>query len=338
MTGLRPTLVKFTVFATVSVLLFVGLFTMMRNTVPGDGTVQWQARFAEVSGLRPGDDVRVAGVELGRVDAVEVVDDDQALVTFTLPEDRPLHASTRLTLRYQNLLGQRYLAITSDGPAGPELAPGTVIPASRTSPGFDLTALLNGFEPLFAVIDPAEVNDLAANIVAVLQGEAGRVESLLARTADATRFLADREQVFTRVLQNLTPVLENLDDQGAELDATVVEFRRLMTGLAGQRRTFARSIDHLGALVAATSDLLEELREPWRRDVAALRRTARTLAREHVLLGETVDLLAPLLSAFARSMSYGGFLNVYLCNLGFAASDVTTWVSGPGGPYSEVCR
>lgn len=341
MTGLRPTVLRLVVFGTVSVVLFVGLFTMMSNSVRGD-TERWTAVFDSVSGLRTGDDVRVAGVKVGRVEEIEVVDNHRALVTFDVPSRITLHDDSRLTLRYQNLLGQRYLAVDRPDGArsdtrGAPLEPGARIPARQTSPGFDLTALLNGFEPLFAVIDPAEVNELATNIVRVLQGESGTVESLLRRTTEATRFLADRDELFAQVLGNLTPVLRNLDDQSEELDATVVQLRDLMTGLAKERRTFAGSIDNLGSLVANTSDLLTEVRDPLRRDVHALRRTARLLARERPLLGRSLEELPTLLDAFATTQSYGAYLNVYLCNLGLEAAGQTVWLPSAGGPYSGAC-
>lgn len=337
MTGLRPTALKLAVFGLVSVLLFVGLFRMMSNDVGGDAR-EWSARFTSVSGLRAGDDVRVAGVRVGRVDEIEVVDDRQALVTFTLARGQSLHRRSEITLRYQNLLGQRYLAIDAPADPGTVLEPGTEVPTSATSPGFDLTALLNGFEPLFSVLEPSEVNQLATNIVQVLQGESGTVEQLLRHTAEATRFLADREEVFDRVLANLTPVLENLDERSEDVDATVVQFRRLMTGLSRQKATFTDSIDHLGSLLASTSDLLTELRAPLRRDVSGLRRTFGLLVRERSLLAETVQTLPLLLGGFARSMQYGAYLNVYLCNLGVEVGGQDAWVGGDGGPYSEACR
>lgn len=340
--SLRPTVLKLTVFGVVSLLLLVGLFRMMSNRVGGD-TRSWTAEFASTSGLRVGDDVRVAGVEVGRVDAIDVVDGGaHAEVRFTMAADQPVYRETRVSLRYQNLLGQRYLALTLPTRAasdpGPERAAGSEIPLGRTSPGFDLTALLNGFKPLFAVLEPGEVNQLAGNLVAVLQGESGTVESLLHDLGRATDQLADRDRLFGEVLDNLTPVLSQLDDQSADIDATVTAFRKLMTGLAGERATFAHSIDHLGALVDSTADLLQTLRPPLQDTVASLRDTTDLLVQQRRRLATTVERLPRAASGLARPMSYGNMLNVYLCNLGLTVRDATTWVGGSAGPYGEVCR
>lgn len=338
MAGLRVTLVKFAVFATVSAVLFALLWTTMTNSVPGDKET-WTARFTAVAGLRAGDDVRVAGVKVGRVEKIEVVDNDQALVTFTLLEDQHVYEKTHVSLRYQNLLGQRYLALTAAKDRGKRLAAGSEIPASMTDAGFDLTALLNGFEPLFNVIEPAEVNKLAANLIAVLQGESGTVESLLRQTAKATTYLASKDEVFTEVLSNLTPVLRNLDSHSGEFDGAVRQLKKLVTGLAKQKATFASSIDNIGGLLESTSGLLNRTRKPLVNDLRSLRRLNGTFTRGKEEFGVMVDKLPLLLDAFARAMSYGSYVNLYACNVGVDAEPLpTVWLNGPGGPHSGACQ
>jgi phospholipid/cholesterol/gamma-HCH transport system substrate-binding protein len=207
-----------------------------------------------------------------------------------------------------------------------------------TSPGFDLTALLNGFEPLFNVLQPDQVNKMASNIIAVLQGEGGTVESLLKQTGDAAEYLASRDQVFTQVLQNLTPVLENLSDQSGNFDSTVDQLAELMAGLARQRKVFAGSIDHLGQLMESTSGLLDDIRPDLKYDVSQLRTTAAVLAANGARFGRAVDALPEIFGGLARATSNYSALGTYFCNLGFVVGGQTIFLGGSGGPYSEVCR
>jgi virulence factor Mce-like protein len=337
MTGFRSTMIKFVVFTLISLLLFLMLYNTMTNVVDGD-TRTWKARFTSVSGLRDGDDVRVAGVKVGRVEGVKVIDNDEAEVTFILQKEQKIYDSTRLALRYQNLLGQRYLSLTAGANRAKEMSPGDEIPKSMTNPGFDLTALLNGFEPLFNVLQPDQVNKMASNIIAVLQGEGGTVESLLQQTADAADYLASRDAVFTQVLQNLTPVLENLSEQSGNFDATVDQLGALMSGLASQRATFAGSIDNIGALVESTSGLLDDIRPGLKYDVSRLRTTAAILAQNRARLGKALDGLPEIFGGLARATSYYSTLNIYFCNLGFVVGGETVFLGGGSGPYSEVCR
>ena len=105
----RLTAVRFGLFALVSLLLLVLLVNTMRNGLADDNRV-FTAQFRDVSGLRVGDDVKVAGVRVGRVSGIEV-SDDGAAVDFELATQQPLLEDTRLVMRYQNLIGQRYLSL-----------------------------------------------------------------------------------------------------------------------------------------------------------------------------------------------------------------------------------
>ncbi len=334
--GFRTIVVKFTAFAVVAGLLGFLLVNTMLHGLNGDAR-SFRAEFADVSGLRTGDDVRVAGVRVGRVESVEITDDG-AEVGFDLVESQPLLTTTKLVMRYQNLLGQRYLAMVQGEERGPALKPGSVVPMGRTSPGFDLTELLNGFRPLFEALRPDDVNKLAASVVKVLQGESGTVESLLGETAKLTNFLADRDDVVGQVLDNLTPVLVEMAGQGDELRGTVVELKALMTGLAKDRKSLGASIDGMSQLIGSTSALLADLRTPTKAAVQRFRSvTALFLANEKPFVA-ALGSFGAALAALGRAGSYQNAVNLYFCS-------IVLQVEGLGlntnltedGPWSEVC-
>src|SRR5690348_2362076 len=270
--GFKAILVKFSLFALVAVLLGYLLVNTMLHGLSGE-TVHYKAEFADVSGLRSGDDIRVAGVRVGRVQNVKITDAG-AEVDFDLVKRQKLLTTTTLVMRYQNLLGQRYLAMVQGAKRGPVMKADSTVPMSRTNPGFDLTELLNGFRPLFEALRPDDVNQLAESVVKVLQGEGGTVENLLTKTAKLTNFLADRDQIVGEVLNNLTPVLVDMAGQGDELRGTVLELKALMTGLARDRKSIGSSIDGMSELIGSTSDLLTQLRVPT---VAAVKRFNATM-------------------------------------------------------------
>lgn len=335
--GLRMVLLKFTVFVLVAVFLFWVLWNTMSNSIGGSSS-EYHATFTDVSGLRVGDDVRMAGVKVGRVDGLDLVADHLARVTFSLQDAQPIYATTTMVMRYQNLLGQRYLALVDSGPHVDRIASGATIPVVRTSPGFDLTALLNGLQPLFDTMKPAEINQFAANLIGVLQGEGGTVGSLLRQTASLTGYLADRDQVFGQVLDNLTPVLRDLAAHDHDFDTAVGQLTALMRGLAAQRHQIGSAIQGIGDLTSATAGLLSQARAPFGRDIRTLRRTARVLVQQRANLNEAVTRLPLFGGGLARVMQQGSWLAVYLCNLAVVSGNSSTWVGGPGGPYSAACR
>lgn len=337
MKGIRGVAFRFFLFALVSVLLLVLLVNTMVNGL-GESNREFTAEFSDVSGLRVGDDVKVAGVRVGRVSSIAVTDAG-ADVDFELSDEQPLLESTTIVMRYQNLLGQRYLALVQDENRGAELEAGAEIPMERTNPGFDLTQLLNGFRPLFEVLQPADVNRLAESMVQVLQGEGGTVEQLLQETTTLTNFLSDRDELYSSVLTNLTPVLDNLAGQGDELATTVDELRQLMDGLARDRRSIGRSIQGVSELVGATAGFFREVRVPASRTIRELRGVAATASDSREKLNGAIDQFANIFEALGRAGSYENALNVYPCSflVALGTTEVNT-SGGNSGPWSTVCR
>jgi phospholipid/cholesterol/gamma-HCH transport system substrate-binding protein len=335
--GFRWIVVKFTAFAVVSVLLAVVLLNTMFNNVRGD-TATYHAEFADVAGLRSGDDVRVAGVRVGQVKDIGV-GQHGAEVGFEVSSDQPVLDTTKLVMRYQNLLGQRYLALVQGPERGARLKPGATVPLARTSPGFDLTELLNGFRPLFEALRPDDVNALATSLVKVLQGEGGTVESLLAQTGRLTNFLADRDAVVGQVLDNLTPVLTDLAGHGTELQGTVEELRALMTGLARDRKSIGSSIDGMSQLIGSTSDLLQQARVPTVRAVKRFRSVMDLFVTHEPEFVAAIGSFGSTLAALGRASSYENAVNIYLCSVIVDAGPVKLNLNGSAnGPWSEVCR
>jgi len=338
--GFKSTLIKFLAFVAVALALLALLYNTMVNGVPG-GTHKYSALFTNVSGLATGDDVRVAGVRVGKVDKISIVPGDGAKVQFELEDSQPLLDDTHLVMRYQNLLGQRYISMVQGPDRGAALHAGSTIPQSRTSPGFDLTELLNGFRPLLEVLQPADVNKLASSIIEVLQGEGGSVEQLLQQTTTLTNFLADRDNVFSAVLTNLTPVLDDLSGQGQELKSTVHELQLLMTGLAKDRHSIGASISGLSTLISSTSQLLAQSRKPIVLDTHLFREVAETLAQQKTNLTAALKSFGVVFDDLGRASSYRNAVNVYLCTMWIGAgpgAELNLSGRNTGGPWSKVCQ
>lgn len=303
-------------FAVVSVVLTATVAgTLDQGAGEDPGT--YHAMFTDASGLRPGDDVRIAGVRVGRVVSRELAG-RHAKVTFTVEGDQRLDRATTATIAYKNLLGQRYVALGEDSRAREgdgRLEPGATIPVTRTSPAIDLTAIFNAFKPLFETLDPADVNSLVEQVVSILQGQGGTISHLLRETAVLTEHLATKDEVIGRVLDNMTLVLETTDEHREELTAMVDELGTLVHGLAADRKEIGAAIGGMNDLTAATADLLGEGRRPVRDTISRIRELSRTLDEQRDALDKGLTMAPVMMEAYARSMSYGTWLNVYICNL-----------------------
>lgn len=334
--GLTATVVKSLVFTLVTVAATAVLAATIRNDAGGT-SVDYRAVFSDVTSLNVGDDVRVAGVKVGTVREIELVDDRVAEVTFSVSDDLDLTTDTTAELRFRNLVGQRYLALEL-GTAGVAGA-GHRFPEDQTRPALDLTVLFNGFQPLFRFLDPDEVNGLSAQIIAVFQGEGATVESLLASTASLTSTLAGKDQVIGELVTHLESVLSTVDERSGQLDTTIVTLQRLVTGLADDSRVIGRTLEGLGGLTTSVSGLLEDGRRPLRGSITALGELSENLADDGSTLDHFLRTLPTKLDRIGRLGSYGSWLNFYVCSIRGSIPLPEGYVGDLGAlPVAERCR
>lgn len=308
-------LVKFLVFAVVTALATTVLALTIANSQGGERTA-YSARFTDASGLLAGDDVRIAGVVVGTVDSVEIVDRRFAQVEFSVDSAQRLPGSVTAAVLYKNLIGQRFLALAQGEGGNPvPLPPGGEIPVQRTTPPLDLTTLFNGFQPLFAALDPEQVNKLSMEIVEVLQGQGGTIDSLLSSTASLTSTIADRDQVIGQVIDNLNAVLQTVSDNDQQLDDLIVSLRELVSGLAGDRKPIGDAIASLGDLTTTTAGLLEEGRPALKQDIASLGDLSDQLNQGEPTIEHFLQFAPYKLNKLGRAASYGSWFQFYLCGL-----------------------
>ena len=306
-------LVKLVVFMIVTSILTLMLATTIGNIGFGNST-SYKAVFGDVTGLLPGNEVRIAGVRVGQVDKISVHDTTLALVEFSIDGDRPVPESTIARLRYRNIVGERYIGLT-EGTGRPEpMKPGQTLPLAQTRNALDLTVLFNGFRPLFQALDPQSINQASFELIQTLQGEGGTLESLMARTASLTNTLADRDAVTGRVLVHLEKVRATVADRRSELGNLVVQLRALSTGFAQDRAAIGASFDGISDLTSATAGLLSDVRAPLRTDITQLKGLATTLADNKAIVDGVLTRLPAKLDTIVGTATYGSWFNFYLCS------------------------
>ena len=113
--------IKLGIFTLVSIVFTTTLAVIMGGVGLGDHT-EYRGIFSSASELKKGDDVRVAGVSVGEVKDVEIYQANQARISFTVKSDVPMTADSRASIRFLNLVGDRYLALEQGDPDAKRLA------------------------------------------------------------------------------------------------------------------------------------------------------------------------------------------------------------------------
>jgi phospholipid/cholesterol/gamma-HCH transport system substrate-binding protein len=276
----RKPLIGLTLFLVMAIVLTWMVFVTLRREIAGP-TNTYSATFTDVSGMHPGDDVRVAGIRVGRVDSVDL-EGTLAKVTFRVQKDQVLYSNTVASVTYQNIIGQRYLGL-SPGPAGDQtpLADRGQIPLQHTEPSFDIAYLLNGFEPLFTLLDPRQVDNLTNGIIQALQGDSGSILTLITQTSALAERFAGPDQILGELITNLNDVVTNLAGQNANLQTVIGQTRDVMVGLGNRRAELVAAVGSInatvGRLATITSNVYPDVQELIRREpgfTASLRRAA----------------------------------------------------------------
>jgi phospholipid/cholesterol/gamma-HCH transport system substrate-binding protein len=312
--GIVAPLIKLGIFAVVTVSS-TGLLGLTIANVDLRPSERYTARFEDVTSVSVGDDVRIAGVRVGQVETIQLVDRRVARIEFTIDARRKLPASVTATIKYRNMIGQRYISLERGaGPLNTLLPPGSEIQLDHTKPALDLTVLFNGFKPLFQALNPADVNKLSQEIVQVLQGEGGTVESLLAHTASLTSTLADKDQVIGEVITNLNNVLDTVNTHSEQLSGLITSLQRFVSGFAQDRQPIGAAISSLDELAGATAGLLNDSRAPLKDSFAALGPVSKNLADNEQLVDTALRNLPMKMETIGRTASYGSWLNTFLCS------------------------
>ena len=306
-------LVKLIVFIVVTTLA-TGLLVVMVGNLTFGASKPYKAEFVDATGVVKGDDVRVAGVKVGSVTDIEIIDRTRALVSFDVDSDVSVNLATHAAIRYRNLVGQRYISLSQQVGDTTPLEEDAVIDVRNTSPALDLTVLFNGFKPLFQALSPDDINQLSFEIVQVFQGEGGTLESLLGHTASVTKTLADRDEVITDLIVNLDDVLDRIADRDSELSDLIISFKQLVKGLKQDRKPILDSLEQISALSEETASLVPGIRKPFTNDIKQLRRFADNVNRNKGELDRALQVLPIKLEKVGRTAIYGSYFNFYLCH------------------------
>jgi len=319
----RGSLLRYSLFAAVCLVLVVGIIAVFAQW-RFEPQKTYKAVFANVSGLKNGNFVRIAGVEVGKVKNISIQPDFTLLVEFGVDDSVVLTEGTRAAIRYDDLIGRRFLALEEGPGEVKRLDPGQTIPLSRTAPALDLEALIGGFRPLFSALNPEQINALTGQLIAAFQGQGATIGSILTETAAFTNTLADRDQLIGQVITNLDTVLGSLGDQSDQFGKAVDSLSQLVAGLEARKQDITNGVAYANAAAGSIADLLAQARPPLKKVVHEADRTAGTVLADRDYVDNVLNTLPDSYQVLDRLALYGDFFSFYFCN-------VLLKVNGKGG-------
>ncbi|NMO05270.1 MCE family protein [Gordonia sp. TBRC 11910] len=313
--------IKLAVFLTATATITAFLFIVVGNLRWGP-TTHYSAEFASASGTRTGDDVKVAGVVVGKVTDVRVEANAGgahklgAVIDFDVNNDTQVTQATTATIKYKNLIGDRYLQLDTDSSVdAPARTPGTMLPLSQTKPALDMDALVNGFKPLLQGVDPDQANKLTASLISVLNGRTQDLGVLVSQVGELGQAIADRDAAVGSTVTDLNVVLDTVATRSVAFGQLITQLQSLFTGLADDRVLVRDGLTHIEAASAQLSDLLQRTRPDLTADIAHLRGLAANLNNDTSTLNLVLSKLPAAYQLMGRASGYGSFVNFFVCGL-----------------------
>ena len=284
----------------------------------------YHAVFSNISGLKSGNFVRIAGVEVGKVGDLTLHRDGTVSIDFTVDKGVRLSEGTKAVVRYENLIGDRYLAL-EEGPGPPRrLPPGATIPLARTSPALDIDALIGGFRPLFRALDPDQVNALSGQLLQIFQGQGGTLASVLAQTSMLTSTLAGRGELIGELITNLNTVLHTFGTRDREFSDGLDKLSQLMDGLAQRKTDISTGLAYINAAAGSIADLLVQARQPIKDVVRETDRMSGQVLSDRDYVDGLLKSLPDVYQVLSRQGLTGDYFGFYFC-------EVLLKLNGKGG-------
>lgn len=284
----------------------------------------YHATFTDASRLKPGQKVRIAGVPVGSVSGIKLNQDNTIDVKFGVDQRYTLYSSTRAVIRYENLVGDRFLEITSGPGELRKLPPGGTINSEHTQPALDLDALLGGLRPVVKGLDADKLNTVSSAVIQLLQGQGGALSDVLSNTSAFSTALSQRDQLIGDVIGNLNTVLGTIDQKSAQFSASVDQLQQLITGLAKNKDDIAGAIPPLASTTTDVTELLKNSRRPLQGILQNTRPLANELHDRQAEVNNDIEQLGEDYLRLAALGAYGSFFNIYFCT-------VTIKINGPAG-------
>lgn len=279
------------------------------------------AALSEAGGLKPGDDVRIAGVKVGTITSVDL-ENAHVRVDFTVNRSTELGSTTSAAVRIKTILGQKFLALDPAGKASLD----TEIPLSRTTPAYDV---VDAFSDLATTAEDIDTDQLATSLDTIadtFRDSPEQVRAAVDGLGRLSRSVASRDDELRGLLDHANGVTGVLSARNAQIVSLLSDGDLLLQELAKRRGDIHRLLVTTATLAGQLTGLVRDNREAIRPALTNLRNVLAVLETNQANLDRSIGLLAPFVRVFANTVGNGRWFDTYIQNL----------VPVPGGPGSAT--
>lgn len=271
-------------------------------------SVTYHAQFANADGLRPGDDVRVEGISVGKVNTVKV-EGSHVRVDFTVRSGLRLGGASHASIEVATVLGDLFMQVESSGPG--TLPSGGTIPVSRTTVPY---TLIDAFSHLGEFSDQTDLPALRTSlktVAATLQGIApDDARAALSGLADVSKTLAGKQQQISRILTAAAGITDTLDSNSGALVQVLGQSNEFLALLRQRQKVIDSLLRHTAQLGRQLRKLIDRNGAQLQPLLGNLDKVGRVLAADKQQLQQAVVNLGDFSINIANASGSGPWLDL----------------------------
>jgi phospholipid/cholesterol/gamma-HCH transport system substrate-binding protein len=303
------------VVGAISLAVVLGLILLAFNAqklpIIGGGATYY-ADFSEAGGLKPNDEVRIAGVRVGQVDSVSL-DGDHVKVAFRIENGADFGTDTRAAIKVQTLLGAMYLALEPAGPG--QLSEGSEIPTSRTTSPYDVVQAFSGLANTSERINTHRLARSLTTLADLTRNTPKNFRQALSGVSALSTNLAARNEQIGTLLTNLHTVTTTLHARDHDIVGLMRDSSVLFKALDRRRQAVHDLLHSTSELSVQLTRLVRQSRSDLKPALTHLESVVAVLNKDSDQIDQSLRLMAPFYRVFANTLGDGPWFDTYIQNM-----------------------
>jgi len=306
----NPVVIGAISLAVIAAMILVA-FKASSLPVIGGGDVYY-ASFTEAGGLKPNDEVRIAGVRVGKVEEVELAG-DHVRVAFRVEDDAEFGQETHAAIKVKTLLGSMFLALEPAGDG--QMDEGYEIPVDRTSSPYDVVEAFTGLAETSGEIDTDQLAESLSTFADLTRNTPDEFRDALEGVSALSANVAAKNEQINTLLQNLRKVSGVLDERDQDIIALMRDADVLFRALVQRREAIHNLLVSTSRLSKELTLLVQQSRADLKPALTHLENVLAVLNKNEDNIDNSLRLMAPFYRVFANTLGTGPWFDTYIQNM-----------------------
>ncbi|MFL6174019.1 MAG: MCE family protein [Marmoricola sp.] len=299
--------------ASIAAIILLILVAFKADSLPliGGGDTYY-ASFSDSSGLKPNDEVRIAGVRVGKVTSVDL-DGDHVKVAFKIKTSSQFGATTGAQIKVKTLLGAMFLSLEPAGSG--QLKKGATIPESRTRSAYDVVEAFSGLAQRAEDIDLPQLTKSLNTLADATKDTPAALKSTLKGLSALSANVANRDAQVNELLGNLRTVSGVLANRNQDIVSLMRNSDTLLRAVVARREAVHTLLVSTSRLSVELTALVQQSRADLKPALSNLTGVVNVLKKNQSNLDNSLRLLAPFYRVFTNTLGTGPWFDTWISNL-----------------------